>query len=323
MTTTPEIGAVFPAFAHPADLPAFAADVEAMGYDSLWVIEDCFLSRRSDPRGHRPRRHAAPQGRRRPLARRGAQSRHRRDGDRDARPHAPGALHARVRPRRRVVDAPDRRAACPPCRRSARDRDRRAPAAGGRDRDLRRRLRDAHRRDADHPPDVVPPVLVGTTGPPGWPSRAGTRDGFLLPEGCGPAFVTEAVQQAAAGGSRPRCEVYAWLAIDDDAARARASLRPAVADWRDSGAYPHAAARRGSRIRGRDRRRRRRPARGRRRRSCLHRRRPGASPRPARTASSSRLPAPTGASRSSASAAPYFASFFARDLILPSGNMTT
>ena len=47
------------------------------------------------------------------------------------------------------------------------------------------------------------------------------------------------MEQAAAGGRTPRCDVYAWLAIDGDPARARDSLRPAIAAWRDSGAYPH------------------------------------------------------------------------------------
>jgi alkanesulfonate monooxygenase SsuD/methylene tetrahydromethanopterin reductase-like flavin-dependent oxidoreductase (luciferase family) len=42
--SVPRIGAVFPALADPSDLPAFAREVEALGLDALWVIEDCFLS---------------------------------------------------------------------------------------------------------------------------------------------------------------------------------------------------------------------------------------------------------------------------------------
>jgi len=38
------IGVVFPAHAPAEDLPAFAARAETLGYDELWVIEDCFLS---------------------------------------------------------------------------------------------------------------------------------------------------------------------------------------------------------------------------------------------------------------------------------------
>jgi 5,10-methylenetetrahydromethanopterin reductase len=38
------IGVVFPAQADVAGLPAFARRTEALGFDELWVIEDCFLS---------------------------------------------------------------------------------------------------------------------------------------------------------------------------------------------------------------------------------------------------------------------------------------
>jgi 5,10-methylenetetrahydromethanopterin reductase len=37
-------GVVYPASAEPAGLPTFAAWVEDLGFDTLWVIEDCFLS---------------------------------------------------------------------------------------------------------------------------------------------------------------------------------------------------------------------------------------------------------------------------------------
>lgn len=37
-------GVVYPALADPADLPGFAIRVEELGFDTLWVIEDCFLS---------------------------------------------------------------------------------------------------------------------------------------------------------------------------------------------------------------------------------------------------------------------------------------
>jgi 5,10-methylenetetrahydromethanopterin reductase len=38
------LGIVFPAHAPPETLPAFAERAEALGYDELWVVEDCFLS---------------------------------------------------------------------------------------------------------------------------------------------------------------------------------------------------------------------------------------------------------------------------------------
>lgn len=37
-------GVVFPASADPAGLPRFARGAEELGFDTLWVIEDCFLS---------------------------------------------------------------------------------------------------------------------------------------------------------------------------------------------------------------------------------------------------------------------------------------
>jgi 5,10-methylenetetrahydromethanopterin reductase len=37
-------GVVYPALADPAHLPAFAVRAEELGFDTLWVIEDCFLS---------------------------------------------------------------------------------------------------------------------------------------------------------------------------------------------------------------------------------------------------------------------------------------
>jgi 5,10-methylenetetrahydromethanopterin reductase len=37
-------GVVYPASADPADVPAFAVRVEELGFDTIWVVEDCFLS---------------------------------------------------------------------------------------------------------------------------------------------------------------------------------------------------------------------------------------------------------------------------------------
>jgi len=37
-------GVVYPVLADPAGLPGFAVRVEELGFDTLWVIEDCFLS---------------------------------------------------------------------------------------------------------------------------------------------------------------------------------------------------------------------------------------------------------------------------------------
>jgi hypothetical protein len=44
MAAVARFGAVFPADADVTMLPGFARAVEELGYDELWVIEDCFLS---------------------------------------------------------------------------------------------------------------------------------------------------------------------------------------------------------------------------------------------------------------------------------------
>jgi len=38
------IGVLFPARVDVATLPSFARRTEALGFDELWLIEDCFLS---------------------------------------------------------------------------------------------------------------------------------------------------------------------------------------------------------------------------------------------------------------------------------------
>lgn len=87
----------------------------------------------------------------------------------------------------------------------------------------------------ENPPDVVPPIVIGTTGPRGLKLAGERADGFLLPEGCGPAMVEWAVEAAAAPAERV---VYAWASVDDDADAARAALEPKVAHWLEAGLYP-------------------------------------------------------------------------------------
>jgi 5,10-methylenetetrahydromethanopterin reductase len=92
----------------------------------------------------------------------------------------------------------------------------------------------------DTPPSVPPEILAGTTGPKGI-SMAGRRaDGLLLPEGCGPRFVAYAKQlaerQLPLRGSPFTTVAYAWLRIGDDES-ARAALTEAVSHWIGSGLY--------------------------------------------------------------------------------------
>jgi alkanesulfonate monooxygenase SsuD/methylene tetrahydromethanopterin reductase-like flavin-dependent oxidoreductase (luciferase family) len=115
----------------------------------------------------------------------------------------------------------------------------------------------------ENPPEAVPPVVIGTTGPKGLKLAGACADGFLLPEGCGPGMVEWAVEAAGAeqsGAAEPGASesgdpaaasapaervVYAWACIDDDADAARAALEPKLAHWLESGLYPEAYRRAG------------------------------------------------------------------------------
>jgi alkanesulfonate monooxygenase SsuD/methylene tetrahydromethanopterin reductase-like flavin-dependent oxidoreductase (luciferase family) len=83
----------------------------------------------------------------------------------------------------------------------------------------------------------IPPVLIGTTGPKGLALAGRVADGALLPEGCSPAFVRWAVDHMAAG-PLARCVVYAWMNLDDDLGRAVDRLLPAVDRWLDWDLFP-------------------------------------------------------------------------------------
>lgn len=87
-------------------------------------------------------------------------------------------------------------------------------------------------------PGVAPPVLIGTTGPKGLALAGRHADGILLPEGCGPAFVDWALRQTSTTPA-PRCVVYTWFSVDDDPAQARRSLMPVIDDWLQGDLYPH------------------------------------------------------------------------------------
>jgi 5,10-methylenetetrahydromethanopterin reductase len=85
------------------------------------------------------------------------------------------------------------------------------------------------------PPAVVPPILIGSTGLRGIALAAKLADGLMLPEGAGPAAVA-----AIAGMLGPGAEltVYTWMRIDDDRDAAREALLPELTRWRDWRLYP-------------------------------------------------------------------------------------
>ena len=99
----------------------------------------------------------------------------------------------------------------------------------------------------ENPPESVPPIVIGTTGPRGLRLAGRCADGYLLPEGCGPGVVewaTEVASDPERGVPAERV-VYAWGCIDDDAAAARTRLEPNIAHWLEGGLYPEAYRRAG------------------------------------------------------------------------------
>lgn len=100
----------------------------------------------------------------------------------------------------------------------------------------------------EDPPDQVPPIVIGTTGPRGLRLSGSRADGFLLPEGCGPGFTRWATAEADAATEGPTPShrvVYSWARLDDDLDAARAELEPKVKHWLDGGLYPEAYRRAG------------------------------------------------------------------------------
>jgi 5,10-methylenetetrahydromethanopterin reductase len=235
------IGLVFPAHAAAEDLPAFAARAEALGYDELWVIEDCFLS------GGLTLATAALAATERihvgvgllPAAVRNAAIVAMEIGTLGR--MFPGRLTVAfghgveswmtqidARPAKRlaalseVVTAVQRLLAGETVNATGSFVSLRSVAL-------------------DNPPAEPPTILVGTAGPRGIALAGRRAQGLLLPEGCGPAFVADAKQiaDAAAGtpAMAPRIVAYAWLRIDEDEP-ARLALTDAVSHWVSSGLFP-------------------------------------------------------------------------------------
>lgn len=87
----------------------------------------------------------------------------------------------------------------------------------------------------EQPPDIRPPLLIGSTGPRGITLAAEESDGLLLPEGASPAAVQWGSSHL---GAEQRLVVYCWLCMDEDEQRAAATLRPMIARWGDLQLYP-------------------------------------------------------------------------------------
>jgi alkanesulfonate monooxygenase SsuD/methylene tetrahydromethanopterin reductase-like flavin-dependent oxidoreductase (luciferase family) len=233
-------GVVFPAHAPAEALPSFATRAETLGYDELWVVEDCFLS------GGLTQASAAL-----------AATKELRVGV--------GLLPAAVRNAAIVAMEIATVARLYPARFSVAfghgveswmtqidARPAKRLAALGEVITAVRMLLCGETVNAagafvnlasvtlENPPAVAPQILAGTTGPEGIAMAGRRADGLLLPEGCGPRFVAHAKQLAERATPLPGLPfaivVYAWMRIGDDES-ARAALTDAVSHWIDSGLY--------------------------------------------------------------------------------------
>jgi 5,10-methylenetetrahydromethanopterin reductase len=235
------IGVVFPAHAPAEDLPAFAARAETLGYDELWVIEDCFLS------GGLTLATAALAATERihvgvgllPAAVRNAAIVAMEVGTLGR--MFPGRLTVAfghgveswmtqidARPAKRLAALSEVVAVV-------------QRLLAGETVDTAGSFVSLRSVALDNPPAVPPTILVGTAGPRGIALAGRRAQGLLLPEGCGPRFIADAkaIAEAAAGtpAAAPRIVAYAWLRIDEDEP-ARLALTDAVSHWVSSGLFP-------------------------------------------------------------------------------------
>ena len=227
----PRLGALAAPQLPPEDLPAYAQAVEALGFDELWVVEDCFLAGGLALAGQAlaatGRLHVGV-GLLPVLARNPAIAAMELAGL--ARMH-PGRLSVAfghgveawmrqigARPRDRLVALREVVGAV------------RALLAGER-LDVAGAVVTLDAVALDTPPRVVPPVLVGTTGARGLAIAGEVADGVLLPEGSAPDAVAWARERAGGGET----VVYAWLRRGDAGLDA---FREEVQAWRRMGLYP-------------------------------------------------------------------------------------
>ena len=221
------IGVVFPASADPADLPAFARRVEELGFDSLWLIEDCFLSGGLTMAatalavtesigvgvGLLPAPVRNPAIAAMEIATLGRIHPGRFEATLG---HGVAEWMAQIGalPARRLAALAETATAI------------RALLAGETVTTGGTHVK-LSAVALEQPPPIAPPVLIGTTGPQGLAVAGRHADGILLPEGSGPAFVEWAIGQTSAT-SALRCVVDCWFSIDDDPVCARRRLLPAL-----------------------------------------------------------------------------------------------
>jgi 5,10-methylenetetrahydromethanopterin reductase len=83
------------------------------------------------------------------------------------------------------------------------------------------------------PPDVVPPVVCGVTGPKSLELTGRAAEGALLPEGSSPAYVRAAVERM--GNPAATCAVYVVFAVSDDPLEAQTAARESLGGFARGG----------------------------------------------------------------------------------------
>jgi len=214
----------------PAGVPPFAQAVERLGYDQVWVVEDCFWTSGIANAG---------------LALAATERIHVGIGILPAVLRNPAlaamelATLAGAHPGRLsagfghgVADWMRQVGAYPPSPLAALEatmRDTRALLHG--ETVSSERLRDV---TLVFPPTPAPPVLAGSVGPKGLALAGRVGDGAILSEGSTPGFVTRArelVSAAREAPGEPAIVAYAHLSVGSDASTARAALKPEIATW--------------------------------------------------------------------------------------------
>ncbi|MEZ5078029.1 MAG: LLM class flavin-dependent oxidoreductase [Solirubrobacterales bacterium] len=95
--------------------------------------------------------------------------------------------------------------------------------------------------ELEHKPAQPPPVMVGTTGPKGLALAGRVADGIVIPEVAAPDAVRWARAQAGSGGDPGTVVVYSYLSLDEIAGEGVAAARPLVERWLQSGDFPDMA----------------------------------------------------------------------------------
>lgn len=93
----------------------------------------------------------------------------------------------------------------------------------------------------ENPPAAPVPVLAGVRGPKSLAAAGRAADGVILAEPAAAAYVRAAREQTAAGADH-RVVAYNFAVVDDDVAAARAVVRPALRQIADAANSAHLAA---------------------------------------------------------------------------------